>query len=436
MVSLPARVLAAALFLATASLTIASLALVDVIPAWGILFFYVVPTLFFGVWLLGAFAPPAWRRTVTPLRRAFRLSRLSPGRPVGELPPPPTRAPREPRPRPERIGSLTDVLALAAHAWLALMRALLELWRAPRMRRTLELVFAVAAIAIVVLGVRRFASIGWPFAHARPAGTATAAAFFLSTFALRAVAWQRLFRPYERPRSLTLVTSTGTAAVAALALPSRIDDAISIGVIRKLGMRAPSVGTLALSLFLLGLMDMAALTPFAIFAALAVRANYVVRVAMIGLAGVGVGAAILAAALPSVRGSERLMSYRLGHWLGRHAPSSPVDAAWSWLLTGLSWAARIAGLFVLLDALGMHTSYAVATAYVVAGAAAAALPVGPAGAATQAGVGAAVLAGAGFQTSDAVALAVSAQALTVGVGAALGLFGGAVHLGARRRSSP
>jgi uncharacterized membrane protein YbhN (UPF0104 family) len=435
-VSLPARAFLAALALATGSLTIASLALVDVIPAWGVLFFYVVPTLFFGVWLLREFVPSLWRRAATPMRRSWRQSRMSGSRRVAELPPPPPKAPPRIRRRPERVRSLADVLAVGAYAWLVAMRVFLRGWRSPRVRRTFNLLFGFAALAILVLVGWEFRSIGWPLGHARGLPTAAAAALFITTFALRAVGWQRLFRPFERPRSLTLVTSTGTAAVAALALPSRIDDALAIGLVRKLGAaRGPSVGTLALSFFLLGLMDMAALTPFAAFAAVAVHASFAIRLTMAILTGIGVGAGLLAAALPSIRSSERLVRYRLGHWLAVHAPTSPTDAAWSWLLVAGSWLTRTAGLFVLLGALGLHASFPVATAYVVAGAGAAALPMGPAGAATQAGVGAAVLSGAGIDTADAIALAVAAQALTVGAGAVLGLFGGFVHLRAGRRAA-
>jgi uncharacterized membrane protein YbhN (UPF0104 family) len=177
----------------------------------------------------------------------------------------------------------------------------------------------------------------------------------------------------------------------------------------------------------------AALVPFSAFSTIGTSAGYAVRIGMAAMTGIGVGAALLAAALPSVRGSERLMSYRLGHWLAVHAPSSRRDASWSWLLVGASWVARAAGMYLLLIAVGLDAPFAVATAYVVAGAGAAALPIGPAGAATQAGVGAAVLASAGIQTRDALAFAIAAQSLTVAAGAVLAGFGAGVALLTRRR---
>ena len=401
------------------ALAVASLALVHVVPAWGVLFFYVLPTVFFALWGARELSPGSWRRATVPARRAWRLSRLAP---------PPARRHVHPHvPEAERA------FGAAARGWLLLLRWPLRLVRARHTRRVVELVFVVAAAALVTLVVRRLMSHGWSLHRADPPLTAAAAALFIATFALRALAWQRLFRPYERPRSLALVTSNASAAVAAIALPSRIDDAIAIAVLRRIGRRAPSVGTLALSLFLLGLLDMAALTPFAAFAAAFVDASYAVRVPMIGLAGVGVGAALLTLALPSIGSSGRIVRYRLGRWLATHAPVSRREAAWASLLVAGSWATRAGGLYILLDAVGLRTSFAVATAYVVAAAGAAALPVGPAGAATQAGVGAAVLAGAGFDAESAIAIAVAAQALTAVVALALALFGVGITTQARRQ---
>jgi hypothetical protein len=421
--------------IAVALVIFGSLALVNVVPGWGVLFFYVLPTLFFGVWSVREFKPSLWRRTGTPLRRALRSTPLAEPLPQVELPPPPARPKRREWRRPEAIRSLGDAFAAAAWLWLELMRMFLSIWRTRRGRILLNVAFGSSALAILFFVFRDLSAHGWPLAHARPAPAAAAAAFFLSTFALRAVGWQRLFRPFERPRSLALVGSTGTAAIAALALPSRIDDAISIGVLRRLAPRAPSVGTLALSLFLLGLLDIATLTPFAIVAAFTSGAGYAVRLSMALIAGMGFGAGVVAITLPMIRRSERLTKFRLGHWLAVHAPASRRDAGWASTLVCASWLSRAGGIFLLLHALGLPASFGLASSYVTAGAAAASLPIGPAGAATQAGVGAAVLAGAGVGTSDAIALAVAAQGLTVAAGATFAGFAGATHLWQRRRAS-
>ncbi|MGH3049726.1 MAG: hypothetical protein ACRDLK_06175, partial [Gaiellaceae bacterium] len=80
--------------IAAGALAIASLALARVLPGWGVLFFYVLPTLFFAVWTTRELAPGRWRQAMTPLRRAWRLSRLSGPIVVSELPEPPPRRPR------------------------------------------------------------------------------------------------------------------------------------------------------------------------------------------------------------------------------------------------------------------------------------------------------------------------------------------------------
>jgi len=74
-------------------------------------------------------------------------------------------------------------------------------------------------------------------------------------------------------------------------------------------------------------------------------------------------------------------------------------------------------VFLLLNALSMRGSFPLALAFLCASAASAALPIAPAGAATQAGAGAAILIASGMPTGDAVAFSVAAQVLVVGTGA-------------------
>jgi hypothetical protein len=79
-------------------------------------------------------------------------------------------------------------------------------------------------------------------------------------------------------------------------------------------------------------------------------------------------------------------------------------------------------LFILLGTLGLSYSVPLALLFLCAGAAAAALPIGPAGAATQAGAGTAALAASGIGASQALAASVSVGALGVFSGAAVLLF--------------
>jgi uncharacterized membrane protein YbhN (UPF0104 family) len=85
----------------------------------------------------------------------------------------------------------------------------------------------------------------------------------------------------------------------------------------------------------------------------------------------------------------------------------------------------VLALYVLLGALGVGHSFPLALLFVSASAAAAVLPLGPAGAATQVGAGAAVLAAAGVPTSQAVAFGLAAQALVVLAGATVVVLAGA-----------
>jgi hypothetical protein len=82
---------------------------------------------------------------------------------------------------------------------------------------------------------------------------------------------------------------------------------------------------------------------------------------------------------------------------------------------------------VLLAALGFGVDFALALAFVCAASAAAVLPIAPAGAAMQAGAGAAILVASGVHTDEAVAFGVAAQALLMAAGFAFVLALGAWH---------
>lgn len=414
----PATTLLLVSAVAAGSLVAASLAFVAVLPTWALLFFYVLPSLFLGAWGAGAYVPSGWRRLALPLRRRWRQSPLAPSRALPPAPPPP-----EPRSRASEPSGATGAVLWAARTWLRLLRPALQLLRSPRARlvRTAATVLATAAVLAWV--ARELSTQTWPLASLDVTDAAAATAFFFATFALRAVGWQLLFRPAERPRSLVLATSNGAAAVASLAFPSRIDDAVTVAFVRRLMRRAPSIGTIALSLFVLGLLDVASLAPLAVYATIGVHAVGAVRITLAAIAFVGVGGGAVALLLPSIRSRDRLVRHRFGHWLALHAPTSRWDAAWAWLFVLASWLTQCAATLLLLHGLGVRRSFVVATAYVVAGAGASTLPFGPAGAATEAGAGAAVLAGAGIEPSRAIALAVVAQGLTTAAGAVLAVIG-------------
>jgi len=88
---------------------------------------------------------------------------------------------------------------------------------------------------------------------------------------------------------------------------------------------------------------------------------------------------------------------------------------------------------VLLSAVGLGADFPLALVFLCASSAAAVLPIAPAGAATQAGAGAAILVASGVHASDAVAFGVAAQGLGILVGAVLVLALAAWHVGGRLR---
>jgi uncharacterized membrane protein YbhN (UPF0104 family) len=365
-------------------------------------------------------SPRTWRRVATPLRRRWRTSRLSP-----------TPAPVETQVVARHPRLRESPLERALRPWLGVMRAMLGLRRRRGVARTLNVSFALAALAIAVLAVRNLVDRGWPLGTVNPTLTAASCAFFLTSIVLKAFGWQLLFRRTERPTSLCLAAATGAAAVAGLALPGRLDDALRVAIVRRMPGRRPGVGTVVLSLFLLGLIDAVALAPLAAVAAAAAPLRVPVRAALGVVAFAGVGAAVVLSMLPRASTHRRLRHYRLSHWLGAHAPSSARDALGAAGFVSFSWAVRATGVYVLLRGLGFGLSFPLALAYLAAGSASAALPVGPAGAATQAGVGAAALTAAGVSPTRAVAFAIVAQAVVVVTGGAIAAYAAAV-IGLRR----
>jgi hypothetical protein len=94
-------------------------------------------------------------------------------------------------------------------------------------------------------------------------------------------------------------------------------------------------------------------------------------------------------------------------------------AAEAWALVSACWLVRAAACFLLLGTLGLGYSLPLALLFLCAGAAGAALPIGPAGAATQNAAGTAALIASGAGASRALAVAISVGALGVLTGAAI-----------------
>jgi uncharacterized membrane protein YbhN (UPF0104 family) len=308
------------------------------------------------------------------------------------------------------------------------MREIVQLLRSPRGRLILNVSAGILAIGVSFLAARHFADVGWPLADANLLLVGLSGVLFLIAYGFKAYGWQRLFAPHERPHSLTLAAAGGAASVTGAALPGRMDDVIRVAVVRRWAGSPAGVRTVCLSLFMLGLVDTAALMPLASTAAAVSDTSDGVRAAMGVVAFAGIGAAVVLAVLPRLTASGRLIRFRVAQWMHERC-IGPREAWRAWLLVLASWIARAFGLFVLLAALDVALSLPLAIAFLSAAAVSSALPVAPAGAATQAGAGAAILVAAGIGAGKAVSFAIAAQVLLIIAGAAVLLFAAVWHGG-------
>jgi hypothetical protein len=168
---------------------------------------------------------------------------------------------------------------------------------------------------------------------------------------------------------------------------------------------------------MLGLIDSVALAPIAVTAVAFPGVGFSVRVGLALVAAAGVGAATIVLALPRLVATKRVLSFALGRWLNPRTVSRR-RASEAWALVSACWLVRAVALFLLLGTLGIGFSFPLALVFLCAGAAAASLPIGPAGAATQVGAGAATLIASGSGASHALSVAVASGTLGVLSGAA------------------
>lgn len=289
----------------------------------------------------------------------------------------------------------------------------------------------IVLLGVSVVSARHFLRQGWPLRDANLWLVGVAALLFLIAYAFKAWGWQRLFHESERPAAGALAFAGGAAAVGGVALPGRLDDAVRIACVKRYPGTRAGIGTVGLSLIILGMLDNAALAPLASVAA-ADASSWSIRAGFALVAAGGVAAAIVVAMVPRLSGMRRVMRYRLGRWLAEHTQCRKESVA-ALLLISVSWTLRATAVFLLLNALSVNGSYVLALGFVCASAASAALPIGPAGAAMQAGAGATLLALNGVPKAEAVAFSVAAQALVVVTGAAVILLLAAYQVALRLR---
>ena len=270
----------------------------------------------------------------------------------------------------------------------------------------------------------------WPLTLGPLTLLVTAALLSLLGYVFKAYGWRQLFPTDERPKALALAAANGGASITALALPGRVDDVVRIAIVRSFRGCPAGVRTICLSLFMLGLIDSVALSPFALTAAMLPGQALGARLGLAFVAAVGFAAGGLILGLPRMARSTMLGRFRLSRWL-RPRTVSLQDTLQAWALVSAAWATRVLGLLLLLGAFGVGFSFTLALLFLCTSSAAAALPFGPGGAAMQAGAGAAVLIASGVGVSEAVGVAVAVQTLGMLVGGSIFVVAAAWRTGFR-----
>jgi hypothetical protein len=318
----------------------------------------------------------------------------------------------------DRLGSFSAHRRRARLGLETAGSALVRLGRSPRGRLAVSLGFAFLTTAILVLAGRSLLDSGWPLGHGNPGVVAAAGLLFALAYGFKAYGWRRLFRANERPGPLALAAAGGGASIMGVVLPGRFDEVIRIAIVRRYPGCPVGVRGLCLSLLTLGLIDTVALAPLATASAvfpgnsLGVRAGF----AIVGIGGIAAAAIVLA--LPRLSARTRLARFRIVHWLGPRA-TPWREATRALALIVASWLIRATAIFLLLSTFGIALSFPLAIMFICAGAASAAIPIGPAGAATQITAGTTLLVVSGVETGQALVFALAAQALLIFSGAAI-----------------
>jgi hypothetical protein len=310
------------------------------------------------------------------------------------------------------------VIRQATTSLASVWSVLVALSRSQRGRLAVAFTFAIATTAILAVAGRSLVDSGWPLAHGNPSLVVAAGLLFAVAYGFKAYGWRRLFRANERPGPLALAAAGGGASIMGVALPGRFDEVVRIAIVRRYPGCPVSVRGICLSLVTLGLIDAVALSPFAITAAafpgnsVAVRTGF----AILGLGGMGAAAVVLL--FPRLSAHARLARFRLVGWLApRVTPWREATRAWGLVLA--SWLIRAIAVFLLLGTFGIGFSFPLAIMFICAGAASAAFPIGPAGAATQVTAGTLLLVVSGVEAPRALTFALAAQALLIFSGAAI-----------------
>jgi len=275
-----------------------------------------------------------------------------------------------------------------------------------------------------VLVARYLSDTSWPLEGAHVLLVFLAGVACLASFGFRAFGWHQLFPSCERPDGARCLAACGASAASGVVLPFRLDYVVKISLLRRLGGVRLGLGTIAVSIVALGMVDAVAMLPLAV-AALAtsgpiLRAPLIVVVLFcVGCLGIlTLGQRV--ARIPLVGRSDRL------HGVYRRVADS-TQFSRPTLVAGLlllgCWTSRALGSTLLLSAIGVRFSPTLALAVLCMSAATAILPITAGGAVAGMGATAGVLFALDVSKGAAVNFALASGLLLTGAALAAAVLG-------------
>jgi hypothetical protein len=294
--------------------------------------------------------------------------------------------------------------------------------------RRLLVAFGFAAVTVgacVLLG-RHFTHTSWPLERAHMGLVAGAVALYFASYVLRALGWQKLFPSAGRPDRARCLAACGAAAAAGIVLPFRLDYLVKIGTLHKIRGAKLGFEAIALSIISLGIVDAIAFLPLSISATATSSGSFrlpLIGVVLFGVAccGLLVGGRHLAR-LPIVVRRRRLA--KLAARVVDHPRSTRREAITAWLFLLGCWTSRAFGSTLLLAALGVGFSPALALVVLCLSAAASLIPIASGGAIANVGATAAILLALGVHKDAAINFSLASGLLlgsTAAVAAVVGV---------------
>ncbi len=286
----------------------------------------------------------------------------------------------------------------------------------PRLGRGLQIGrFAVplAALAATWLVVRHFAKTGWPFTGADWRLVCAAGVAVGVSELLGALAWQRLFPDAERPSLGAVLTAVTAGAASSHVLPAQLNLAVKVGLVHRLT-RGLKLKTVAVTLSALGVLNVAAMLPLALAAALVASFQ---GMQLVALAVVAASTAALLLAFSAEWTVGRLGRSRLRRL---SAAASVVCTSVSFrekrrpvvALLFATWVVRTLVPLALLASFGVHAAASRALLLVALGPIAGVIP-SPSGTTTSIGATAAILSATGLGGPVIFGYALAASVLSL-----------------------